>query len=80
MHSPFRFTGIDVPENESAFSEGWSFIGRRRDDFDSEWESFVENTMKYIYWYISHVVLSEIVRQIVPHVSIALFSSLQNRP
>lgn len=69
-----------MPENESAFSEGWSFIGRRRDDFDSEWESFVENTMKYIYWYISHVVLSEIVRQIVPHVSIALFSSLQNRP
>lgn len=64
-------------ENESAFSEGWSFIGRRRDDFDSEWESFVDNTRKYIYWYICHVLLSEIVRQIEPHVSISFFSRNQ---
>lgn len=61
-------SGIDVPENENSFSEGW-FAGRKRDDYDSEWESFVENTHKYVYWYICHVLLSEIVRQLEPHVN-----------
>lgn len=59
-----------MPENENSFSQGWSFIGRKRDDFDSEWESFVDNTKKYVYWYICHVLLSEIVRQLEPHVCI----------
>lgn len=67
------FAGIDIPENESAFSTGWSFIGRKRDDYDSEWESFVENTKKYVYWYICHVLLSEIVRQLEPHVIYSFF-------
>ena len=62
------FSGIDIPENENSFSEGW-FAGRKRDDYDSEWESFVENTQKYVYWYICHVLLSEIVRQLEPHVN-----------
>lgn len=65
--------GIDIPENENAFSEGWSFIGRRRDDYDTEWESFVENTRKYMFWYVYHVLLSEIVRQLVPHVIVFIF-------
>lgn len=29
----------------------------------------MENTQKYVYWYICHVLLSEIVRQLEPHVS-----------
>lgn len=66
----FTTTGIDVPQNESSFSQGWSFIGRKRDDYDSEWESFVSNTKNYIFWYICHVLLSEIVRQLEPHVSV----------
>lgn len=60
--------GIDIPENRHIFSPGWSFIGRKRDDYDSEWESFVEHTSNYMYWYICHVLFSEIVRQIEPHV------------
>lgn len=62
--------GINIPENEQLFSQGWSFMGRKRDDYDSEWESFVEHTSKYMYWYICHVLFSEIVRQIEPHVSL----------
>lgn len=65
----FLFLGIDIPENENLFSDGWSWIGRKRDYYDFEWESFVENTRKYVYWYICHVLLSEIVRQLEPHVN-----------
>lgn len=61
-----------MPEDESAFSDGWLIAGRKRDEFDIEWESFVESTQKYIYWYICHVLLSEIVRQLEPHVSIIM--------
>lgn len=75
----FCLAGIDVPENESSFSQGWSFLGRKRDDFDSEWESFADNTKKYIYWYICHVLLSEIVRQLEPHVRIYTYFSCEFR-
>lgn len=61
-------SGIDIPENEDSFSTGWSWIGRKRDYYDFEWEPFVENTRKYVYWYTCHVLLSEIVRQLEPHV------------
>lgn len=67
-HFIWCFLGIDIPENENSFSQGWLFNGRKRDDYDSEWESFVENVQKYVYWYICHVLLSEIVRQLEPHV------------
>lgn len=62
------FAALDVDENENSFTTGWSFLSRKRDDYDDEWESFVEHTRIYVYWYICHALLSEIVRLLEPHV------------
>lgn len=64
-----EFAALDVPENENSFTDGWTFLGRKRDDYDDEWESFVEHITSYIYWYICHVSISEIVRLLDPSVS-----------
>lgn len=50
------------------FTEGWDFIGRKRDDVDPEWETFKMLTIKYIFWLICHILLTEIVRFTLPKV------------
>lgn len=65
----FDFSVIADDEDNTHFDDGWKFLNRKRDDLDYEWEAFTLFIERYIYWYIYHAVISEIVRFIAPKVS-----------
>uniref|UniRef100_A0A336M7A9 CSON013153 protein n=1 Tax=Culicoides sonorensis TaxID=179676 RepID=A0A336M7A9_CULSO len=44
------------------FDEGWSFLGRKRDNSDYEWESWCAFARQTFHWYCIYVVLVEILR------------------
>lgn len=49
-------------------NDGWTWLNRKRDDIDYEWEAFKVHTTKYVYWLICHALLTEIVRFVAPKV------------
>uniref|UniRef100_A0A1B0CD87 Protein-cysteine N-palmitoyltransferase Rasp n=2 Tax=Lutzomyia longipalpis TaxID=7200 RepID=A0A1B0CD87_LUTLO len=61
----FSYGKLIYKENaEFGFSEGWWIIGRPKDDMDYEWHNWKNFLIEHAFWYIIHMILSQMVRLI----------------
>lgn len=64
----FIFPELSRIDPYAYFTDGWLIPHRHRDYDDTEWEGFLLFTTKYIFWYICHILITEIVRFTLPRV------------